>query len=100
MDLLFSENAQLHFTTREYFIFQKCLLHMFFLHLYLRKTFQLYYFHGYWKRHLRSRGIAECLGRDKLYSKCMLDAGTTFSFHPCQFPHGYNDLSLLHDFLI
>ena len=39
-----------------------------FLHLYLRKTFQLYYFHGYWKRHLRSRGIAECLGRDKLYS--------------------------------
>ena len=68
-----------------------------FLHLYLRKTFQLYYFHGYWKRHLRSRGIAECLG---IYSKCMLDAGTTFSFHPCQFPHGYNDLSLLHDFLI
>ena len=40
-----------------------------FLHLYLRKTFQLYYFHGYWKRHLRSRGIAECLGRDILYSK-------------------------------
>ena len=71
-----------------------------FLHLYLRKTFQLYYFHGYWKRHLRSRGIAECLGRDILCSKCMLDAGTIFSFHPCQFPHGYNDLSLLHDFLI